>query len=194
MGNALSRIDRKPTTTEAVGINAVFIVLMWALELIDTILGNSLDYFGVHSWDLPMVWTLLTAPLLHIGWGHLMSNTVPFLILGILIAQSGTKNWWAVYLAGMIGSGVAAWFINAPGQITLGASGVVFAMLTYLLFRGFFSKNWLQIGLAIVIFMMYGSILWGVLPTNPAVSWQGHLGGAIGGVVAAKFLHSKPRY
>ena len=88
-------------------------------------------------------------------------------------------------------SGLAIWLFSPPGSITLGASGIVFGWLTYLLVRGFYSGSFAQIGIGVVVFLVYGGILWGVLPSDAGVSWQGHLGGAVGGVLAARWLHGR---
>ena len=88
-------------------------------------------------------------------------------------------------------SGLSAWLLSAPNTITIGASGLIFGWLTYLLTRGLFARNGKQILLAVVIFVVYGGILWGVFPTQAGVSWQAHLGGAIGGVLAAWSLHRR---
>ena len=91
----------------------------------------------------------------------------------------------------MVASGAFVWVLSPPGSLTLGASGVVFGWLTYLLVRGFFSRSAGQIALAVLVFVLYGGILWGVLPGTVGVSWQGHLGGAVGGALAAWWLHRR---
>jgi membrane associated rhomboid family serine protease len=93
----------------------------------------------------------------------------------------------------MVCSGLFAWCFSAPGTITLGASGIVFGWLAYLLVRGLFTKRLHDILIAIIVFLIYGSVLWGVLPGAAGVSWQAHLGGAVGGVISASRLarHSR---
>lgn len=166
---------------------------MWALEILDTVTLNALDSFGIKPRlvaDLP---NILWSPLLHFGWQHLLSNSLPFLVLGVIIFLSSPRNWLAVTLIGTVVSGLTAWLLSPDGSITAGASGVIFAYLTYLLSRGIFSKKLGQIAIAVIVFMAYGTVLWGVLPTQAGVSWQAHLGGAIGGVLAAWWLHSRSR-
>ncbi|MGO4957111.1 rhomboid family intramembrane serine protease [Luteococcus sp. Sow4_B9] len=166
---------------------------MWILEALDTVTFHALDQLGIRSWDPGQLWGLLTAPWLHFGWQHLANNSVPLLVLGFLVALSGARRWLATTLVVAATSGIAAWLFSPPGTMTLGASGVVFGWLTYLLTRGWWSRDWKQVLVGLVVFVVYGSILWGVLPSNPGVSWQGHLGGAIGGVLAARMLHAHPR-
>ena len=114
-----------------------------------------------------------------------------FLVLGVLVYLSGTGRFVWTTLISAIVSGLTAWLLAPPGSITAGASGVIFGYLTYLLVRGFYSRKIGQILLAVVVFAIYGTVLLGVLPGTPGVSWQGHLGGAVGGVLSAWWLHGR---
>ena len=167
------------------------LALMWVLEIIDSASFHSLDQLGIIARNLGSLPHILTAQWLHFGFPHLISNSVPFLILGLLTWLAGPGRWLAVTLTSIVTSGLVVWLIASPHSITLGASGLVFGYLAYLLVRGFFTHNIWEIVLSVAVFFFYGSTLLGILPTDPGVSWQGHLGGAIGGVLAAKFLHSK---
>lgn len=172
-------------------LNGAALALMWVLEVVDVALRQSLNWFGVHSWRFDQIWTILTAPLTHAGFSHLIANSVPFAVLGFFVALEGPRQWWQVTLAGALGSGLFAFFLNTPGTLTVGASGVVFSYLTYLVVRGWFVRKWPQVLVAAGVALVYGSVLWGVLPTQPGVSWQGHLGGAVAGVGIAWWLHSR---
>lgn len=174
-------------------VNGVVVALMWVLEIVDVALRGALDWIGVHAWDFAMLWTLFTAPFAHQDFAHLAANSVPLLVLGFVIALDGVRQWAYVTLAAAIGSGLFAFLLNSPGTVTIGASGIVFGYLTYLLARGLFSTDWRQLLLGAVVLLVYGSVLWGVFPTVPGVSWQGHLGGAVAGTVAAWWLHSTDR-
>lgn len=167
------------------------LAVMWALELIDSLTLNALDSFGIEPRQVSDLPNVLWAPLLHFGWAHLISNSVPFLVLGVLTYLSGAMRWVITTVVTAVVSGLTAWLLSATGTITAGASGVVFGYLTYLLVRGIFTKKISQILIAVVVFALYGTVLLGVLPGTPGVSWQAHLGGAVGGVVAAYLLHSK---
>jgi rhomboid family protein len=165
------------------------LALMWVLEIIDSASFHSLDQLGIIARNLGSLPHILTAPWLHFGFPHLISNSVPFLILGLLTWLAGPGRWLAVTLITVVTSGLTVWLIAPSNAITLGASGLVFGYLAYLLVRGFFTRNFWEIALSVAVFFFYGSILLGVLPGASGVSWQGHLGGAIGGFIAAKFLH-----
>lgn len=161
------------------------LALLWVLELADQASGNSLDPYGIRPRTDEGLLNVFTAPMLHGGWAHLASNSLPFLILGFIVLLDGWRTWLVATLTSVIGSGLLVWLVAPADSITLGASGVVFGWLTYLLLRGLFSANLGQLVLAAVLFVLYGGLLWGVLPGAVGISWQAHLGGAIGGGLAA---------
>ncbi|HOA27367.1 MAG: rhomboid family intramembrane serine protease [Propionibacteriaceae bacterium] len=183
--------DTRPTLGRALIVVGGILAVMWALELLDAVTLNALDSFGIQPRQLSELPNILWAPLLHFGWPHLISNSVPFLVLGVLTYLSGTGRFVATTLISAIVSGLTAWLLAPPGSITAGASGVIFGYLTYLLVRGFYTRKIGQILLAVVVFAIYGTVLLGVLPGTPGVSWQGHLGGAVGGVLSAWWLHGR---
>lgn len=168
---------------------ALTVALMWALEVADTVTGNALDRWGVEPRDVEELPQIYTAPLLHFGFGHLLANSVPFFLLGFLVLLGGVRPWLVTTFAAVTASGLLAWLLSAPGSITAGASGVVFGWLTYVLLRAWFTRDGRHVLIAVVVLVVYGGMLWGVLPAQAGVSWQGHLGGAIGGGLAAWWLH-----
>ena len=113
-------------------------------------------------------------------------------MLGVLTRMTGRRTFWIATLASILVSGLFAWLLSAPNTVTAGASGLIFGWLTFLLVRGLFNRNWKQILIAAAVFGFFGGMLWGVFPTLPGVSWQGHLGGAVGGVLAAWWLQRRP--
>jgi membrane associated rhomboid family serine protease len=185
-------------TRERIGIlgasfaMALVVGLLWLLEAIDTASGHSLDQYGIRPHTDEGLVGVFTAPFLHGSWAHLMSNTVPFFLLGVIVLLDGWRRWLGVTLWIVLVSGAAVWLFSPVGSITLGASGVVFGWLTYLIARGLYTRAPGQIALGVVIFLFYGGILWGVLPTDQLISWQAHLGGAIGGILAASRLRRRP--
>ncbi len=166
------------------------LVLMWVLEIVDQSTRNSLDQFGIVPRDIDTAGHIVLAPWLHFGWGHLIANSGPFLVLGVLTYIAGFARWLLTTVSSIIVSGVTVWLTAPAGSLTAGVSGLVFGYLAYLLIRGFFTRRPGQIALAVVILIVYGGILVGVLPTASGVSWQGHLGGAVGGGLAAWLQHS----
>ena len=181
-------------STRPVRAGAVMLALLgllWALELVDQASGNRLDGYGIHAREIDGLPEIFTAPLLHAGWQHLVGNSVPFLVLGFLVLLSGVARWVVSTLASVVSSGLFAWALTPAGTIVLGASGLVFGWLTYLIARGLWSRRPGQVVLGVVVLFVYGGLIWGVLPGAPGVSWQAHLGGAVGGVLAARALHRR---
>ena len=170
----------------------VLVAGLWLLEAVDQASGNALDEYGIRPRTDEGLLGIFTAPFLHGGWQHLAANTVPFFLLGVIVLLDGWRRWFTVTLWVVLFSGATVWLISPPGSLTLGASGVVFGWLTYLILRGLYTRAPGQIALGVVVFLFYGGLLWGVVPTDQAVSWQGHLGGAVGGVLAARSLRGRP--
>jgi membrane associated rhomboid family serine protease len=162
---------------------------MWGLELLDQLSGNRLDQLGIHAQEIDGLPEIFSAPFLHAGWEHLMSNSVPFFVLGFLVLLGGVARWLVSSLITIISSGLTAWLLTPPDTIVLGASGLIFGWLTYLLARGLWSRRPGQVVLAVVVLLVYGGLIFGVLPGQVGISWQAHLGGAVGGILAAWLLH-----
>jgi membrane associated rhomboid family serine protease len=175
-----------------VAILGTFVGLMWALEILDLFLGGALNRFGIRPHSLIGLRGILFAPFLHGNLLHLIANTVPFLILGWFVMLRRTSDFWPVTIIVMLVSGLGTWFFGSPFSIHIGASGVVFGYLGFLLSRGYFERSFGSILMSLTVGLLYGGMIWGVLPTRIGISWQGHLFGFIGGIIAAWML-SKPR-
>jgi membrane associated rhomboid family serine protease len=171
---------------------ALLVALLWLLEAVDQANGNALDSYGIRPRSQQGLWEVFTAPFLHGSWAHLVSNTVPLFVLGVIVLLDGWRRWLGTTLVIVGVSGATVWLLSPPGSITLGASGVVFGWLAYLIARGFYTRAPGQIALGVVVFFFYGGTLLGVLPTDSGISWQAHLGGAIGGILAASRQRGRP--
>lgn len=168
------------------------VVLLWAIELVNwVIFRGQLVEFGIFPRTLVGLRGIVFAPFLHAGFGHLLSNTLPLLGLGWLVMLRRTADFWAVSIITMLVSGLGVWLLGGANTLHVGASGVIFGYLGYLLMRGYFERSVLSIGFSLVVVMLYGGLLWGVFPTAIGISWQGHLFGLIGGGVAARDLTTK---
>lgn len=172
-------------------IMLVMLAGMWILELLDQLSGNQLDQLGIHAREIDGMPEILTAPFLHAGWDHLISNSLPFVVLGFLVLLSGLARWLVSSLIIIVISGMTAWLLTPVHTIILGASGLIFGWLTYLLARGLWSRRPAQVVIAVLVLLVYGGLIWGLFPGNAGVSWQAHLGGAVGGVLAAWLLHRR---
>ena len=148
-------------------------VLMWVSEVVDQLLGR-LDSLGIEPRSVDGLSGVVLAPILHAGFGHLAANTVPFLVMGALIALSGARRVMAVTV------------------IVVLVSGVVFGYAAYLVARGVFDRRLHYVATGVLVAFLYGtSLLFGLLP-QAGISWQGHLFGTLGGVLAARVLAGRP--
>lgn len=186
-----SRRDRRPAWQQALGIVGGFVVLLWVLEIVDTAADHRLDRYGVQPREADGLVGVLLAPVLHAGWTHLESNTVPVLILGFLVLVTGIARGLAATGIVWLVGGLGTWIVAPSYTLHLGASVLVFGWLTYLVVRGFLHRRPVEIAIGVVVLLVWGGLLWGVLPGTPGVSWQGHLFGAIGGLVAAWTLRGE---
>ena len=136
---------------------------------------------------------VLFAPLLHANWAHLFANTLPFLIFGFLAMAGGIRQFVAVTATIWLLGDLAVWLLGPPDTVTVGASGVIFGWFVFLLARGFYTRSLAQILLAVGLFALWGGVLWGVLPGDSGISWQGHLFGALAGLLAARLVGGADR-
>ena len=175
----------------AAGITVgVLLAVMWALEVIDLITPGSFDRLGIQPRTLGGLIGIPLAPFLHSGLAHLVANTVPFAVLGFAIAAGSRRRFWAVtVLVGLI-AGLGTWLFGASDSVHIGASGLVFGYLTYLMVRGFFERRLTWVLGGVAVFLVFGGILWGLVP-RAGVSFTGHLFGAAGGVAAAWLLRER---
>jgi membrane associated rhomboid family serine protease len=165
----------------------LFTALLYVVEAADTVTGGALDAEGgIEPRELDGLDGVLFAPLLHGGWAHLLANTLPFLVFGFLAMAGGIRQFVVVTATIWLFGGLGVWLLGPADTTHIGASGVIFGWLAFLLARGFFARSGKQILLAVVLFMIWGGVLWGVLPGDPDVSWQGHLFGALAGLLAAR--------
>ena len=172
------------------------VALMWLIEAINTLDSNHLDSDGILPRNIDHIWGIFTAPFIHVSWQHLIANTVPFVFMGVIIALQGAKRFALVTLIVIVVGGIGTWLVSRrhldrDTEYTIGASGVVFGYATYLFTRGFFNRNILELLIGLVVGVIWGGALWSSVVPHTGVSWQGHVCGAIGGVVAAYLLRNE---
>jgi membrane associated rhomboid family serine protease len=172
---------------------AALLGLMWLSEVIDTATNGSLDQYGIISREPRGLIGILTAPFLHLGFGHLISNTLPLVTLGAIIALSGAPRLLQVTAIVTVLGGFGTWLISPPNTITIGASGLVFGYASYLIVRGLFNRRLGQVVVGIIVIMVWGSALLTSLLPQDGISWQGHLCGGIAGLLAAWVLADDKR-
>jgi len=172
-----------------------FVPVLFAIELVDMQLDHRLDWAGGIK---PRVITgldgILFAPLLHAGFAHLLANSVPLILMGTFVLADGAKRFLLSTALIAAVSGLGVWFLGPADSLTVGASGVIFGYLGVLLMRGLVERSWWNIAVGVLIALLYGWQLIGVLPTDERISWQAHLFGFIGGLIAAVvFRRRRPR-
>lgn len=157
-----------------------------------TLFGGALASYGIVPRTITGLRGILAAPFLHAGAGHLVANSIGFVLLGGLVLLRRPRDFTLVTLAGVVLGGLGTWAIGARG-VHLGASGVVFAYLGYLLTTGLFERKPGAILLSLVAASTWGGLVLGMLPGTPGISWEGHLSGFVAGIVAARTIARRRR-
>jgi membrane associated rhomboid family serine protease len=174
------------------GLTLLFgiIALMWVVELLNVIDSGGLDMGGgIYPRNFDHLWAIFTAPFLHENfYPHLVDNTIPLVFMGAIIALRGAGKLALVTLIVIVIGGLGTWLIAPANTDTFGASGLVFGYATYLFARGLFDRSLLEILTGAVVGVVWGGVLVSSVVPHPGVSWQGHVCGALGGVVAAWLL------
>jgi membrane associated rhomboid family serine protease len=183
--------ERFQTQVEGARALGALVTIMWAVEVVNALDSYRLDRDGIVPRNVSHLYGIALAPFLHASFSHLVGNTVPFVILGFMIALAGAGRLLLVSLIVALVSGLGTWLTASSGSVTVGASGVVFGYAAYLISRGVFDRRPVEIALGLLVLILFGGALISDLVPHSGVSWQAHLFGGIGGVVAASAL-SRP--
>ena len=171
-----------------------FVAALWLIELVDQLVFHqTLDRNGIRPRSANGLPGILVAPFLHGGIGHLLANSAPLLVLGWLVLLRGMAVFLTVSAIAIVVGGLGVWLFASPNTIHIGASGLIFGYLGYLLLRGYFERSVASILVAVVVGVLYGGALWSVLPSRPGISWEGHLFGFLAGALAARLLTNRQR-
>ena len=163
-----------------------FVAFLWFVEITDRLLfGSSLDQLGIVPREYIGLRGVLFAPFLHGSFSHLAANTVPLVILGVLVMLRNRERFVAIAAVIVLISGIGTWLIGPAHTVHIGASGLVFGFFAYLLVSVWYERSLAAVFLAVLVGFLYGSMLVGILPAANAISWQGHIFGLIGGGLAA---------
>ncbi|WP_366869535.1 rhomboid family intramembrane serine protease [uncultured Roseobacter sp.] len=169
---------------------SVFVVALWVIQAVNWATGYSLNIaFGLVPRHVSGLDGVVGMHVLHGSFGHLMANTPPLLLMGALLATTATRALLAVN-AVIVGLGGALIWLLGSSAIHIGASGLVFGWFGFLITRGLVDRSPMTVGVAMLVGLLYGTIIWGVLPGQSGVSWEAHLFGAIAGVAAALVIRT----
>ncbi len=180
----------------------IFVGAIWVIFLVNGLLfDGSLNRYGLSPMALPYRWLsefelsvpylagsirgILLSPLLHGSFSHLLSNTFPLLVLGGFVALRGTRTLIGLTLFVVVLGGLLVWVVGRPA-VHIGASGLVFGYFGYLVAQGWYERSFVSIVVAVAVLLLYGGIIFGVLPQGGFISWEGHLFGLVAGVLAAR--------
>lgn len=180
--------SRRQNRREGITLLAGIVALMWIVEVINTLDSNRLDTDGIYGRRLSHLWGIFTTPFIHASFAHLIANTIPFVFMGFIIALRGAARLALVTAIVIVVGGLGTWLVAPSNVPTIGASGVVFGYAAYLFARGFFNRSARELLVGLVVGVIWGGALVSSLVPHAGISWQGHLCGAIGGVVAASML------
>ena len=160
---------------------------MWAVEVANAFMGHRLNDYGILPRTTAGLIGIPLAPFLHAGFGHVLGNTIPLLALGSLVALQAKRAFAVATLFVVLVGGAGVWLVGRS-DLHVGASGLVFGYFGFLVARGWFDRRFVPVLIALAVLVMYGGLLFGVLPTRGFVSWEGHLCGLLAGILAARSI------
>lgn len=171
-----------------------FIGILWILEIIDQfLLSRQLDSLGLQPGNWNYWEGILLMTFLHGNFNHLLNNTIGLAIFGVLLPTKKWTDLFFISICAILGCGLAVMLLGQPGSVHIGASGLVFGWWSYLIAQSIYQRNFKSMVIAILVIVLFGGMIYGVLPGQQGVSWQGHLGGAIGGIVGARLMRNRLR-
>jgi membrane associated rhomboid family serine protease len=179
---------RRAALFEGAAVIGLLVGVMWVVEIVNKIDGQRLTSDGIYPRALSGLPGIISAPFLHFGFNHLIGNTIPFVILGLVIGAAGARRVIEVTVIVILVAGLGTWLTAGSHSDTVGASGVVFGYAGFLIARGFFTRTIAALALGVVAAVLFGGALAGGLVPHPGISWQDHLFGGLGGILAARLL------
>jgi membrane associated rhomboid family serine protease len=169
-----------------------FLAGLVAMHTVNALSGMWFTQFGVIPRSVAGLRGILFSPLLHGNWAHLLANCAPLGVMLGLLAFTRGRSLWPIVGAIWLTSGIVVWLVGRPGSVQVGASGLIYGLAAFLLITAWFQRDLKSAVAAVVVIVLYGGIAWGLLPTRQDVSWEGHVAGAVAGVLIAMF-HATPR-
>jgi len=182
-------------STGVIGYPIFFVLLIWIAFWFEVRFGFNFSSYGVYPRTLTGLRGVVFSPFIHSSMEHLYHNSIPLLVLSTALFYFYREISWKVVLYGILFSGLLTWSIGRPAN-HIGASGLVYVLMSFILFKGVFAKNFRLIALSLLVVFLYGSMIWYVFPIKENMSWEGHLSGLIVGLFFALFFRksiAKPK-
>lgn len=171
---------------------AGFLAIIWGMQIANSSDHYGLNRFGLKPRSVAGLWGVLMQPLLHASWGHLLSNTLPLALIGWALLLSGLRVFVFVTVTVVVIGGLLTWLVAPSNEVIVGASGLVFGWLGYLIARAVFSRRLKWIVTAVALLVIFGTLLGSLLPTVASdVSWQSHVCGFVVGAGVGWLLHPR---
>jgi membrane associated rhomboid family serine protease len=178
------------STAAAIKATVVLLAVMWLVEIVNALAGHRLNVFGIYPRRIESLPGILLWPFLHGGYAHLIMNTTPLLVMGFFVALRGTRSFWLSSIFIMLLAGIGVWLFGRSAY-HIGASGLVFGYFGFLVALAWYEKSLTTFLVACLMLFYYGGIVYGVLPREEFVSWEGHLFGLLAGIAAANLFATK---
>ena len=186
-------MDEKRKLYTSILFPVCFILALWIIKIGEIVFSINLSHLGLLPREFHGLVGIITAPLIHSGFNHLISNTIPLLLLGIGILYFYPKSALKVFLLVYVIPGIFVWFFARPAY-HIGASGLIYGFVSFLFFSGLIRRDTRSIALALIVTFLYGSIIWGILPQNNGISWEYHLFGSLTGIACAFIFQKSDPY
>ena len=176
-------------STGVIAYPILFVLFIWVVFWAEFRLGLDIKDFGIYPRTLKGLRGVIFSPILHGDIQHLYNNTIPLFVLSAAVFYFYRRIAWQVIVFGILFSGLLTWIIGRPAN-HIGASGLIYVLMSFTLFKGIFTRHFRLIALSLIVVFLYGSMLWYVFPIKEQMSWEGHLSGLIVGLLFA-FIYRK---
>ncbi len=175
---------------ENIKTSLAIVALLWAVYFLNFFIPIEFRYYGIHPRNISLLWGILCSPFLHGNLPHLIANSsVLVVLLSVSLSFSRKLTFWAILIICIVGGGFV-WILGSGNTVHIGASGVIFGLIGFLMFLGLFRHEWKALIFSIIIFFLYGGALFSLLQYTPGVSWSGHFYGFLSGIFAAWCLRA----
>lgn len=168
----------------------LFLVILWAIRIADDLFSLDLVGWGIYPRRVSGLPGILLSPLIHASYSHLISNSVPLLFLGLIMFYFYREVAFSAFFWVYISTGVWVW-VAGRDAYHVGASGLIYSFVCFLFYSGLFRRKQSLMALSLLMIFLYGSLIWGILPLQPKISWESHLLGAVAGFIIAFFLRKE---